>query len=285
MRPLESIRVLSLALNLPGPVAVARLRQLGAAIIKVEPLEGDPLAEVCPQWYGELHQGLAIVRLDLKEAKARGELFGWLEQADILITASRSAALRRLGLAWTELNARWPQLSHVAIVGSTAPADDVPGHDLTYQARHGLLTPPLLPRTCLADLAGAEQVVSAVLAAVLARQRDQGAHYIQISLAEAARQMAAPLYQGLTAPGGTLGGGFAGYSLYRAREGWIAVAALERHFLHKLQAALGGEVPTAEALQGFFLARTAAEWEQWAMENDLPLVAVRDVHSASESAP
>ena len=37
MEPLEDIRILSLALNVPGPVAIARLRDLGAAIVKIEP--------------------------------------------------------------------------------------------------------------------------------------------------------------------------------------------------------------------------------------------------------
>jgi alpha-methylacyl-CoA racemase len=284
MKPLDKVRILSLALNLPGPVAVARLRQLGAAIIKVEPPEGDPLARVRPEWYSELHQGLAIVRLDLKEEKARDELYGWLEQADVLITASRPAALRRLGLAWTDLRARWPQLSHVAIMGSLPPEQDVPGHDLTYQARYGLLTPPALPRSCWADLFGAEQVVSAVLSVMLAAHRGAGSHYVAISLAEAARQMAAPLQHGLTNPGGPLGGGFPGYNLYRAREGWIALAALEPHFWKNLQTALGDDCATAESLQQIFLARSATEWEEWAVTNDLPLVAVREPPCPSEPA-
>ena len=41
---------------------------------------------------------------------------------------------------------------------------------------------------------------------------------------------------GLTASGGILGGGFPGYGLYRAREGHVALAALERHFWERLRA-------------------------------------------------
>lgn len=47
MKSLEGMRVLNLAINVPGPVAAARLRDLGASVVKVEPPSGDPL-RVCP---------------------------------------------------------------------------------------------------------------------------------------------------------------------------------------------------------------------------------------------
>src|SRR5262249_8587140 len=78
MEPLENIRVLTLAVNLPGPLAVARLRQLGAAVVKVEPPEGDPLARVKPDWYRALHEGQEVFRLNLKDAEGRARLDTWL---------------------------------------------------------------------------------------------------------------------------------------------------------------------------------------------------------------
>ncbi len=55
-KSLEGVRVLTLAVNLPGPLAVARLQVMGAAVTKIEPPEGDPLRSACPQWYRELTQ-------------------------------------------------------------------------------------------------------------------------------------------------------------------------------------------------------------------------------------
>jgi crotonobetainyl-CoA:carnitine CoA-transferase CaiB-like acyl-CoA transferase len=43
--------------NLPGPLAAARLHALGAAITKIEPPEGDPLAAACPAWYARCTPG------------------------------------------------------------------------------------------------------------------------------------------------------------------------------------------------------------------------------------
>ena len=60
------MHVVTTALNIPGPVAAARLRELGATVTKVEPPGGDPLALAAPDWYRELAAGQEVVRLDLK---------------------------------------------------------------------------------------------------------------------------------------------------------------------------------------------------------------------------
>lgn len=267
---------MTLAVNVPGPVAAARLGELGAEVVKVEPPGGDPLAGASPEWYRELARGQKVVSLDLKSPGDRGRFEEYLGEAELLLTSSRSAALSRLGLSWEALHERHPGLSQVAIVGHPAPDADVPGHDLTYQAGLGLLSPPELPRTLLADLAGAEKAVSAALALLVGRLRGGEGGYSEVSLAEAAQDMCQPLAYGLTVPGGGLGGGSPGYNLYRSRDGWVALAALEPHFLRKLHEELGLEDPGYEALAAVFLSRSAKEWEAWAAERDLPLAAVRE---------
>jgi crotonobetainyl-CoA:carnitine CoA-transferase CaiB-like acyl-CoA transferase len=279
--PLRGIRVVSLALNVPGPAAAARLCSLGAAVTKVEPPGGDPLASVCAAWYEELCAGQDVVRLDLKDAAGRASLDGLLEGADLLLTSSRSAALDRLGLSWPDLHVRFPRLVQVAIVGYAAPRQDVPGHDLTYLASTGLLMPPQVPRTLLADLAGAEQAVSTALALLCAREQGHDAGcYAQVALADVAAAFAAPLRHGVTAADGFLGGGFAGYGLYRAREGWIAVAALEPHFWRRLTEEL--EASNAQDLARVFVTQTAQYWEAWGAARDVPLAAVQDCPGPSD---
>jgi crotonobetainyl-CoA:carnitine CoA-transferase CaiB-like acyl-CoA transferase len=276
MKPLANVGVLTLANNLPGPVAVARLHELGAGVVKVEPPQGDALFHARPDWYQVLHQGCEILHLDLKRPEDRAQLAGRLTAADLLITATRPAALHRLGLTWPELHARYPRLCHVAILGHPPPDEELPGHDLTYQARAGLVVPPHLPRTCIADMAGAQDVVSAALGVMLARERGQGCHSVQVSLALAAESMAEPLRHGLTVPGGPLGGGLPGYNLYQTSDGWIAIAALEAHFWEKLSSLVGTSSPNQTHFQSVFLTRTSQEWEAWGRERDLPIAVVRE---------
>src|SRR5262245_59496777 len=133
MPVLSNSRVLSLAVNLPGPLAVERLCAMGARVLKIEPPAGDLLERARPEWYRRIHEGVQVERVDFKSPVGRARLEDCLREADLLVTASRTSSLARLGLAWEELHCRFPQLSHVAIVGYPAPEEDVPGHDLLYQ--------------------------------------------------------------------------------------------------------------------------------------------------------
>jgi alpha-methylacyl-CoA racemase len=272
--PLAGLRVATLAVNVPGPVAAARLGQLGAEVTKVEPPQGDPLAWMAPGWYAELCRAQHVIALDLKAAAGREQLGALLETCDLLLTSSRPDALARLGLAWPDLRRRYQRLTQVAIVGHPGAEAGRPGHDLTYQAHTGLLAPPALPRTLMVDLHGAERAVSAALALLLGRARGAGAGYAEVALVDSAEELALPLRHGLTAAGGVVGGGHPGYNLYRTSDGWIAVAALEPHFLLRLEQHLGLEQATREQLAALFMGRGARAWEQWASEHGLPIVAL-----------
>jgi crotonobetainyl-CoA:carnitine CoA-transferase CaiB-like acyl-CoA transferase len=275
MKPLAGLGVVSMALNLPGPVACARLRDLGAAVTKVEPPSGDPLEGFCAPWYRRLSAGMEVRRLDLKDDRGIGELHALLACADLFVSAQRASALVRLGLDAASLAARHPRLCSVAITGYAAPGEEKAGHDLTYLAERGLVAPPALPPTLFADMAGAERAVSTALALLHARDRDGRGHGAEVPLADAAAFLAQPLEEGLTRGGAVLGGGLAAYNLYEARDGWIAVAALEPHFARRLAEAFGLRTLTRPALAARFAAEDAAHWERWAAELDLPVVAVR----------
>jgi crotonobetainyl-CoA:carnitine CoA-transferase CaiB-like acyl-CoA transferase len=273
---LDGIRVVTTALNLPGPAACARLRDLGAAIAKIEPPAGDPFEAFCPAWYRRLHERVEVGRLDLKSETGRRAMAKLLGEADILVTAQRAAPLARLGLDPAGLASSYPRLCHVAIVGHAPPDDEVAGHDLNYLATHGLVSPPELPRTLFADMAGAERAVSTALALVVARSRTGKGSMEAVALADAAAALAQPLHEGLTRPGALLGGGYAGYNLYAARQGWVAVATLEPHFAQRLAQRFAIASLTVEALRELFSTHDADYWEAWAREHDLPIVAVRD---------
>jgi len=271
---LAGLRVATIALNLPGPAACARLRDLGATVVKVEPPSGDPMRQFDARWYARLHEGVTVHTLDLKSDPGRARMDALLAESDLLVTAQRPSALGRLGLGARALAERFPRLCHVAITGHAPPREEEAGHDLTYLAQAGLVAPPALPATLFADMAGAERAVTTALALVLARDRGRPARAAFAPLAEGAQWLAQPLANGLTAPGALLGGGFAGYNLYAARDGWIAVAALEPHFERSLGEALGIVPLDSVRLAARFATESAGHWEAWAHARDLPVVAV-----------
>ncbi len=272
-RPLAGRRVVTIAINLPGPVAAARFVDLGAHVTKVEPPGGDPMAHASPTAYAELASGQEVLRLDLKDLAHREQLHALLEGADLLITSSRPSALMRLGLGWDEVHATHPRLSVVAIVGSPTPDAEIAGHDLTYQAVVGLLDPDTMPRVLLADLAGAERAVTEGLALLVGSATTGVGGITEVALSAAAESMARTMRWGLTQPGGPLAGGNPAYGIYAAREGHVAVAALEPHFRARLLETLDVD-GSRDSLSAAFATRTASEWEAWALEHDLPVVAL-----------
>jgi alpha-methylacyl-CoA racemase len=273
---LQGVKIVSLALNAPGPVAAARLTKLGADVTKVEPPTGDAIKTAAPAWYESLCQGQTVLRLDLKSPEGRSKLDELLAQADLLLASFRPSALQRLELDWESLRARHPKLCFVGIIGYPAPFQERTGHDLTYQSDLGLLRPPQMPPTLFVDLAGSERAVSMALALLNRAARGGGAGCAWISLHECAQDLAAPFKAGLTTSNGLLGGAYPLYGFYRANDGWIAIAALEPHFAEKLLKELGLKKADRTALEQIFRQRKAAAWEQWAAELDLPLVAVRE---------
>lgn len=273
-KPLNGFKLVTLALNVPGPAAAARLVELGMKAIKVEPPAGDPLKSAARTWYDFLTLEQTVITLDLKNAQDREKLDEFLADADLLITSFRPSALRRLQLDWESVHGRHPRLCAVNIIGHPPPDEELPGHDLTYQAKLGLLRPPQLPITLYADLAGAERAVSASLALLFNLVRTGNAEFAPVSLFEAMRDVGGPLAAGLTTPGGSLGGGFPYYGLYQTIDGWLAIAALEPAFVQRLKSELNLTAGTHAELEHIFRTRTAAEWEQWAKDRDLPIAAL-----------
>lgn len=268
-------RVVSIATNLPGPLAARRFAELGMHVTKVEPPSGDLMQHYCRAYYGELIAGQHVCAIDLKSEDGAAELRDLLAQADLLLTSHRPAALERLGLGWEQLHAEFPQLNQVAIVGHSGDDAAMAGHDLTYQAHAGTLDPPHMPRIPVADMAGSERAVSEGLAALLDRTHTGSGSYREVALADMAEHFGGPARHGLTSNDGLLGGGIPQYGLYPAREGWVAVALLEPHFLADGLELLGisGD---REEFQRILATKTAAEWEVFARRHNLPLAVVRE---------
>src|SRR5262245_54574212 len=89
---LAGVRIVSIALNLPGPAALRRLVDFGAAADKVEPPDGDPLAAYAPDYYRELHDGVKVHCIDLKSDAGQSGLSALLDRADLLLTSQRPTA-------------------------------------------------------------------------------------------------------------------------------------------------------------------------------------------------
>jgi crotonobetainyl-CoA:carnitine CoA-transferase CaiB-like acyl-CoA transferase len=274
MKILEGIKIVNLAVNLPGPAAAQRLRGLGASVVKVEPPSGDPMEIYYVDWYRDMAAGHNVVKLDLKTPEGREQLEVLLATADIMISATRPAAMERLGLDQSTLQRKFPRLCQVIIVGYPAPRENEAGHDLTYQASLGLLDPPHMPRSLLSDMTGSEQAVSAALGLLFNRERSGVGGHTIVALSEAASVIAEPLRYGSTIPGASLGGGIPEYNIYKTSDGWVALAALEPHFKRRLEDSL--KVAAPEEYRAAFELQSSSYWQEWGQKMDVPIETVRD---------
>ncbi|WP_353246325.1 CoA transferase [Limnohabitans sp.] len=281
-QPLRGLRVLSLALNLPGPAALMRLAQMGARCTKVNPPAGDPMQHYTTSGYDLLHAGVKHKTLDLKTEAGQAALHKLLPKTDVLLTSFRPSALAKLGLGWKALHKQYPALSLIEVVGAPGPLAEIPGHDLTYQAEVGLVNGMDLPPSLFADMGGAVMASEATLKAVITlKTTGKGTHH-EVALSEAAAWLALPRQLGLTTPDGAVGGAHAGYRVYACKNGRVAVAALEPHFATRLCEAAGITLAhpvkdlfkpaTRQAIEAFFASQTRAQLDKLATAKDIPLM-------------
>lgn len=276
-QPLKGTRVLSLALNLPGPAALMRLRAMGATCLKLEPPAGDPMQAYQENAYADLHAGVRVRQADLKSEVGRKVLQGELARTHVLLTSFRPSALKRLGLDWPTLHRQYPGLCLVSIVGAPGPAAEIPGHDLTYMAEQDLLSGTDLPPTLFADMGGALLASEAVLQALMLRQKNGTGSRHEVALTDAVAWLARPRHWGLTTPKGAVGGVHAGYRVYACKDGRVAVAALEPHFAQALCAAAGLKPASMmapamhQALEHWFAQKSRRTLDALALRLDLPL--------------
>ncbi len=290
IQALKGVRILSLALNLPGPAALMRCRAMGAKCVKLEPpphpaapkgSSGDPMGVYKREAYDAMHQGVRVVCADLKTEAGQKVLHRELAKTDVLVTSFRPSALRKLALDWKTLHRQYPALSMVEIVGSPGARAEEPGHDLTYVAECDLVNGLELPATLYADMGGSLMASEAVLQARLQQlQKDKGVR-LEVALSDAAAYLALPRTWGLTTPGAAVGGGHAGYRVYACKDGRVALAALEPHFAAALASEVGLKQSnifamfapeTHTAVKRFLAGKTRAELQALASARDIPLL-------------
>ncbi|HEX3556628.1 MAG TPA: CaiB/BaiF CoA-transferase family protein [Thermoanaerobaculia bacterium] len=249
--PLQGTLVVDLSRHLPGPLAGRLLADLGARVVKVEePSLGDPIRTSLPVREGVgalgaiLLAGVESLALDLKAPAAKEVLERLLARADVLLESFRPGTLARLGFPPEELQRRFPGLVICSLTGwgQSGPYAARAGHDVTYQAAAGTLASTAsMPALPVVDLIGGWSAVTAILAALVERERTRKGRWIDASLYDAG--LHANLVGWAMEAGGPKGvaerlpltGALPCYDLYETADGrLLALGALEPHFWKRL---------------------------------------------------
>lgn len=202
-RPLQGIRVVELGQYIAGPGAAMALAELGADVVKVEPLDGDQARHIGRNGEAMVrtyNRGKRSIALDLKSPAGVAVALRLIEWADVVIQNLRPGAVTRLGLGPDVVRARFPSVIYLSIsgFGDRGPSRDRPGYDIAAQAESGLMSvtgePGRLPQKVgvpIVDAAAAEIGAQAVLAALFARERSGVGETIETSLFEVAMRLQA----------------------------------------------------------------------------------------------
>jgi crotonobetainyl-CoA:carnitine CoA-transferase CaiB-like acyl-CoA transferase len=317
MGKLSGIKVIDLSLFLPGPMLTLMMADQGAEVIKVEPPAGDPARAMEPfeagqsVWFRNLNRGKTSLFLDLKTEGDRERLWRLVEEADVFVEGFRPGAVERLGFGYAAVSARNPRIVYCSIsaFGQSGEMAHHPAHDLAVQALSGFLSVndgpdgmPVVPGVPSADMAAGLTGLSAVLMALIGRERSGRGDYIDCAMFDALLPWSAHI-SGSALVGGdpprsasqrSLGGA-AFYNVYRTSDGrHVALGGREMKFVSNLLTALGrpdlaplGEAPPGEAqapLRAFlaeqFASRTRDEWVAWFADKDVAFAPVLDFREA-----
>jgi crotonobetainyl-CoA:carnitine CoA-transferase CaiB-like acyl-CoA transferase len=235
-QPLDGVRVLDLGTVIAGAYAGAVLANLGADVIKVEPVDADPFRSDGGGFmaYNRGKRGLGI---DLKQPEARELFYDLVRQSDVVIDNYRLGVRARLGIDYATLKAINPRLISCSInaYGDKGPRATLPGFDPLLQAEGGMQQAqggddePILHTIPVNDVATSAVVSMAVIAALNARATTGVGQEIVTSLMAQSLtfQMAEVVaYEGR--PKNDLGGRDclgprALHRFYKCGDGWLAL--------------------------------------------------------------
>ena len=187
--PLTGSRVVDISSSYAAPTASMYLGDMGAEVIKIEPIRGDdargwgpPFLNGEAAWFLSVNRNKKSLCLDIRGAEGREVLFRLLEARRTCSSrTSIRPSWRSTVWAWTALRERFPHLVICAVsgFGLTGPDAALPGYDLIAQARSGMMSVtgddgvPQRVSTALSDVA-AGTVAAFAIAAALVRQQTSG---------------------------------------------------------------------------------------------------------------
>ena len=186
--PLAGVRVLDLTSVVSGPMCTQQLGDLGADVIKLESPGGDqtrysgaPFKEpLFSAMHTQMNRNKRSLVVDLKSEAGRDLILDVIDRFDVLVENFRPSVMARLGLDYDTLAARHPGLVFCSIngFGSDGPYSALPAYDQLMQGLVGVMPaqggdgPPQPVNGPIADKTSAVTAVSAILAALFARERD-----------------------------------------------------------------------------------------------------------------
>jgi len=200
---LSGYRVLDCSIAMAGPFAALRLGDLGADVVKVEPVNGEWQRHVSAGGaqgnkinvsFLSLNRNKRSLAVDLKSQEGKKVLLDLVSAADVFLQNYRPGVAKRLGVDYETLSKINPKLVYVSMsgYGESGPYVNKPGQDLILQGMSGAMlstgsvdVPPTPAGQFLVDAVTAYTAFEAVLAALLYRERSGEGQLVEVNMLDA----------------------------------------------------------------------------------------------------
>lgn len=243
---LDDIRVLDFTAVMSGPYCTRLMADIGAEVIKVEPLEGDlirlrpPLRNGRSISFAQLNAGKRSICLDLKKPEARELIEALVPLCDVVVENYRPGVMKRLGLDYAALSRLNPRLVYCSIAGVAPGLHATSGEDMaSFDYHEGEVGQPLNNGSFVADVLGGSIAFGAIQAALLRAVKTGQGEQVDVSPLDA----------------------MLGLLVYQCQE--VEFPPQRRHRLHRPTAAKDGFLLIAPVSQSHFeaLARAVGHTE------------------------
>jgi len=189
--PLKGIRVIDITSMITGPLCAQQLGDLGADVIKIEPMHGEISRWMAPPqkagltgFYSQMNRNKRSLALDLKQPEGIAIIKKLAQTADILVENFRGGVPDRLGIGYEDLRALNERLIYVSITGfgPSGPYSHKPAYDPIAQGLVGMMHiqgkpfggKPQLIQSAIVDKTTGTTAAGVAMAALYARDRPGG---------------------------------------------------------------------------------------------------------------
>ncbi|MBI5947042.1 MAG: CoA transferase [Chloroflexi bacterium] len=259
---LDGVRVIDLTQMLSGPYCTMLLRDLGADVVKVEPLDGDPTRAnaLAPGdtvrsyggYFQSINRGKRSVAIDLKTAAGRDIVLRLARDADVIVENYKVGVMERFGLSYEAVQTANPRIVYACIRGfgdprtGESPYAEWPAFDVVAQAMGGIMSmtgrpgEPMRAGPALGDIVPGMMTALGIVAAVYSASRTGRGQFLDVAMYDTVLALCEQIvyryyYLGeVTEPSGNAHPFLCPFDVFPTSDGAVTIAAPLDHLWHRL---------------------------------------------------
>ena len=251
---LDGYKVIDFSQVLAGPTVTRMMAEMGAEVIKIELPPGGDRSRHLPYlrdgrsgYFVQQNRGKKSVCIDVKNPVGYSTVRDLVAVADVMVENFAPGVIDRHGLGYAAVRALNPRLvmCSISLCGQTGPSAYKPGFDHIGASLAGVLDmtgeadgPPLLNTMGIGDISTGVHGLSAVLAALLYRERSGKGQWVDVSLVDTYFHYHDLSTQALSLSGGSIKPRRSGGhhymvtpgGIFKSRDAYVFVVALDHQW-------------------------------------------------------